>query len=311
MDIRSLRSFLMIAQCLSFTEAAKRIYIGQSALSKQIAELEEELGVELFIRHYRSLELTPAGKALLREGNALINKVADVIEKTRQAHLGMRGSLRIGCFGCESAFLPRAIKRFHSLYPQISIDIRVLTLKMIEDALELKELDLGFIVQLGNELKSDKFIQRLIHRTPICFLLPSNHPYANESSIDISSLSQDSFVVLLEAESQQGFAWFLDFCKIRGFILKIVNKTTQMGSIYWLVEAGVGISFTAKDPVILRDISPNISLVDMQGEDAYFNVMATWKKENNNPAVPLFLKVLEAVKLQKDTSLDLESSYSK
>ena len=91
MDIRYLRSFVAVAQCLSFTKAAERIYIGQSALSKQIADLEAELGVELFMRHHRSLELTPAGKTLLKEGINLIDKVAEMIEKTRQAQLGIRG----------------------------------------------------------------------------------------------------------------------------------------------------------------------------------------------------------------------------
>lgn len=297
MDIRSLRSFIMVAQCLSFTEAAKRIYIGQSALSKQIAELEEELGVELFIRHHRSLELTAAGKTLQREGHTLIEKVGEVIEKTRQAQRGIRGNLKIGCFGIENAFLPHALKRFRALYPQISIDIRVLTLKMIEDALEQEELDLGFCVMLGNDLKSSRFMQRLIHRSPLCFLLPNDHPYAAEPSIDISLLAQDPFILLYETESRQGFDWFIDFCGKRGFTPDIPNKTTRMESVYWLVEAGLGISFMAKDPALIRTIPSSISIVDMQGEDAYINIMATWKKDHRNPAISLFLKVLDNVEI--------------
>jgi DNA-binding transcriptional LysR family regulator len=305
MDIRNLRSFVMVAQCLSFTEAAKRIYIGQSALSKQIAELEEELGVELFIRHHRSLKLTAAGKTLLREGTILIDKVAEVIEKTRLAQRGIRGSLKIGCFGLEDAFLPHAIKRFRSLYPQISLDICVLTLRMIEDALEWEELDLGFIVLLGNELKSSRFMNRLIHRTPLCFLLPSDHSYAHETSVDISSLAKDSFILLYETECPQGFDWFMDFCKKREFIPNIASKTTHLESVYWQVEAGIGISFTAKDPSLTRRIHPSISLVDMQGDDAYCNIMATWKKEHRNPAIPLFLKVLENIKPYEDATIPI------
>lgn len=299
MDIRSLRSFITVAQCLSFTEAAKRIYIGQSALSKQIAELEEELGVELFIRHHRTLELTPAGKTLLREGNSLIVKVGEVIEKTRQAQRGIRGSLKIGCFGIEGVFLPHALKRFKALYPQISIDVRILTLKMIEDELEQEELDLGFIVMLGNNLKYSRFMQRLIHRCPLCFLLPNNHPYADETSIDISVLAQEPFILLYETECRQGYDWFIDFCGKWGFTPNIPIKSTRMESIYWLVEAGMGVSFM---PKLNLAVPPNLSVVGMQGEDAYSNIIAIWKKEHHNPAISLFLKVLDNI----DVGLQIE-----
>ncbi len=299
MNIDNLHSFLVAAECLSFTETAKRIYIGQSALSKQIAELEEELEVKLFIRHHRSLQLTASGKTLLREGKMLIAKVDEVVEKTRLAQHGIRGSLKIGCFGLEAAFLPSVLKKFHSLYPQISIDIRVLTLKMIKDAVEQEELDLGFVVLLGNELKSYKFMQRLIQRMPLCFLLPCDHPYSNKASIDISVLAQDSFILLSETEHSQGFDWFVDFCKKRGFTPKIANMTTQMDSVCWQVEADMGISFIAKDPALARRIPSSITLVDMQGEDAYCNVMVTWKEEHNNPAIPLFLKILERVSYKR------------
>jgi DNA-binding transcriptional LysR family regulator len=292
----------MVAQYLSFTEAAKRIYIGQSALSKQIADLEEELGVELFIRHHRSLELTAAGKTLLKEGNKLIDKVAEVIEKTQQAQRGIRGSLKIGCFGIEDAFLPHAIKRFRCLYPQISMDICVLTLKMIEEALESEEIDIGFMVILGNELKCSRFMQRLIHRTPLCFLLPSDHPYAGETSIDISALAKDSFIVLSETETPETFSWFINFCENRGFSPNIAIKTTRMESVFWQVQAGLGIAFMSSDPALIRHVPPCISLVTMQGSDAYCNIVATWKKDRN-PAIPLFIKVLETINVKTDNDV--------
>ncbi|QDR81434.1 LysR family transcriptional regulator [Sporomusa termitida] len=304
MDIRNLQSFITVAQCLSFTEAAKRIYIGQSALSKQIADLESELGVELFIRHHRSLELTPAGKTLLKEGNALMTKITDIVEKTRQAQRGIRGSLKIGCFGFENAFLPYSLKKFRALYPQISVDIRVLTLRMIENAIESGELDLGFTLIMGREIKANRFSQRLIHRTPLCFLLPGDHPYAGAASLDISALAADSFIVLSDSETPDGFNWFMNLCAARGFTPCIASKTTRMESIYWYVEAGVGISFMPKDPSLARHVPANISLVSMQGKEAYCNIMATWRKEHTNPAVPLFLKVLN--QFSQDTQPDTQ-----
>jgi DNA-binding transcriptional LysR family regulator len=183
------------------------------------------------------------------------------------------------------------------------MDIHVLTLKMIETALEQEELDLGFTVVLGNELASNRFMRRLIHKSPLCFLLPSNHPFAGETSIDISALAKDSFIVLSETESQEGFNWFMNFCAKREFLPNIASKTERMEIIFWQVEAGIGISFMPKDPILVQRIHPSISLVDMQGEDAYSNIMATWKREHCNPAIPLFLKVLETIDINQQNDV--------
>jgi DNA-binding transcriptional LysR family regulator len=170
---------------------------------------------------------------------------------------------------------------------------------MIEDSLECEDLDLGFIVLLGTEPKTSRFMNRLIYRNRLSFLLPSNHLYAQETSIDVACLANDSFIMLYEAECPQGFDWFMNFCKKRGFTPTIASKTTSFDSIYWQIEAGIGVSFTIKDPPIPHRMHSIISVVDMQGDDAISNVMAIWKEEHRNPAIPLFLKVLENVKQEK------------
>jgi DNA-binding transcriptional LysR family regulator len=87
----------------------------------------------------------------------------------------------------------------------------------------------------------------------------------------------------------------MNFCAKREFLPNIASKTERMEIVFWQVEAGIGISFMPKDPILVQRIHPSISLVDMQGEDAYSNIMATWKREHCNPAIPLFLKVLETI----------------
>ena len=294
LDIRHLSSFIMVAQCLSFTEASKRLYVDQSTLSRQIAELEKGLGVELFIRHYRSLELTPAGKTLFREGANLIHKLTEVIEKTQQAQLGMRGNIKIGCFGFEDFFLPNTIKKFRTLYPQISIDIQVLTFRMIEDALDREELDIGFTGVLGSEWNS-RFEVQEIYRVPLCLLLRKDHPLAGETALDISALANETFITLLDSESEAGLNWFLNFCKKRGFSPNIISNNTRLESIIWQVEAGIGISFMAKDFALMRCLNTNIALIDLLGEDAYGTCFAMWKKQRRNPAITLFRNVLASV----------------
>ncbi|HEY3425860.1 MAG TPA: LysR family transcriptional regulator [Negativicutes bacterium] len=295
MDIRHLRSFVAVAQYLNFTEAAKRIYIGQPALSRQINDLEKQIGVELFIRTSRSVRLTTAGATLLKEANALIAKVDEVVEKTRQAYSGAVGGLKIGCFGVEGSIFPQMIKDFRTLYPHISIDIQILTSKEINDGLEQEELDVGFTGFWGNNPQSS-FMLRIVDRTKLCFVLLRDHPYANQASLDISALAQERFIMLPQIDNPASFEWFVQKCKKAGFTPNIINQSPRLESIFWQVEAGLGISVFPRDIIFTRFINPSICFVDMCGNDAFGNIAVAWKQENKNPSIPLFIKEIEDIK---------------
>ncbi|HEY3424732.1 MAG TPA: LysR family transcriptional regulator [Negativicutes bacterium] len=297
MDIRHLYSFIAVAQYLNFTEAAKHLYVGQSALSRQITELEEQLGVKLFIRSTRSVRLTTAGDTLLKEACALIAKVDEIVDKTRQTYSGKLGTVRIGCFGCEGAIFPQMIKRFNTAYPHIRLDIRILTFKAINEALEQGELDFGFIGFFGDSPKLE-FMLHVVDRTRLCFVLPRDHPYANHTSLDISDLAQERFILLSQVESPASFEWFIQKCKKAGFTPNIISPSTRLESILWQVEAGLGISLYPRDSVFARLISPTTCLVDMCGDDAYGNIAVAWKKENLNPSIPLFIREFENINLE-------------
>lgn len=293
MDIRHLTAFVTAAKSLSITEAAKRLYISQSSLSKQVSELEQTIGVKLFTRHYRSLELTAAGKYLLKEGDSLVEKVNEILNHTRQVQLGVRGNLKIGCFSSQLVFLPDILKKFHTLYPQITLDIQIYSSNTIEELLQRNELDFGFISMLGNQLQYDRFCSRLVHRLPLAFLLPYDHPLATKNAIKPSALANESFILLSEWDPSPGVIWFNNLCKKHGFTPQITSRSNHPESIIWLVAAGTGISFTANHPEI--PIPKTISKVDILDEDAFRNTLVIWKDKKSNPAKQLFLEVLKPI----------------
>lgn len=96
MDIRQLRYFITVAEHLNFTKAANQLYVAQSAISQQIADLEDQVGVKLFIRNKRSVKLTPAGSVFLKEAIEIVEKTSGAIEKAKQTDEGIIGSLSIG-----------------------------------------------------------------------------------------------------------------------------------------------------------------------------------------------------------------------
>lgn len=288
-DIRHLRSFHYVAEYLNFTKAAEHLYLSQAALSKHIAELEEQLGVQLFVRTHRSVRLTPAGFTLYKESRPLMDKIDAAFEKTRKTQLTVWGTLRIGCTGLEHVFLPKVLKRFAALYPHINLDIQLLPIPMINEALENQELDIAFNTFVGNEFTS-KFETRKIRRTRLCFLLPRNHPYANKYSLDLAELKQERFILMSPTAFPIGLDWFIQQCNLRDFTPNIVSQPERIETLFWQVAAGLGISFWGFDPVFCQMLHHSISLVAMGGANAYGNIALIWEKSNHNPVIPLFVK---------------------
>ncbi len=288
-NIRFLRSFIFLAKYLNFTMAAEHLYISQPALSKHIAELEEQLGVQLFIRSHHFVQLTPAGFTLYKESVPLLDKINEVFEKTRNSQVECWGKLKIGCVGFEYSFLPKISKHFMALFPHITLDISILPILTINNLLESQEIDIGFEPFLGNELKS-KFKTRHIRKSRLGFLLQRKHPYANKYSLDLADLKDERFVIQAQSEFPQGFDWFIQQCNMRGFTPNIVICPSHVTTVFWYVAAGAGIAYFHFDPVYCQILRNDIAFVAMNGIDSYGNVAAYWKRDNPNPAISLFLK---------------------
>ncbi len=294
-DIRHLRSFICVAEQLNFTKAAEQLYMSQSTLSKHIAELEEQLGVQLFIRTHHSVRLTPLGASLFEESRSIMERIGEVFERTRKSQIRVWGTLRIGCMGTEHIFLPKILKHFGALYPHVTLDIQVMPVPKINEALERQELDIGFNSFLSNDLTSE-FKIREIRRARLCFLLPRNHLYANKYSLDLSDLKQERFILVSTSTFPIGVDWFIQQCNLRGFTPNIVSQPSRIETLFWQVSAGQGISFWSFDPVFCRMLRNGISFVAMNGANAYGNIGILWKSSNHNPVIPLFVKEFDGIK---------------
>ncbi|TWH45420.1 LysR family transcriptional regulator [Sporomusa sp. KB1] len=288
-DIRYLHSFIAVAEYLNFTKAAEHLHISQSALSKHIIELEEQLGVQLFIRNHSMVCLTRAGFTLFKEAGNLLKKIDEVLEATRQSQNDVSGKLKIGCPSSSHTFLPKIFKRFSALYPHITLELRVLQMPISNNQLYLEELDINFNSCIGHteKLKSP-FKQKEIRRSRLCFLLPINHTYANKYSISLYELKQERFILF----DQPGFEfsnWFVRKCNEQGFTPNIAHAFSEVDSIFLHVASGLGISFFVLDSLYCKMLRSQISVVAMNGDDAYGIVSAVWNTKNKNPAISLFL----------------------
>ena len=125
MEFRHLLSFLAVAEHLHFRRAAEVIHLSEPALSVQIRALEEEIGVQLFVRDHRKTLLTPAGEVFLEEAREIVMRSDRAVGRARRAALGQVGILRVGFVSTAAALLvPRLVLRFGELYPDVELELR-------------------------------------------------------------------------------------------------------------------------------------------------------------------------------------------
>lgn len=294
LDIRPLRYFISVAEHLNFTEASKRIYVAQPAVSQQISNLEKKVGVKLFHRDKHSVRLTSAGTVFLKDAREILNKIDSSIENARQAEEGLIGTINIGLLSTPVRnFLPPLVREFRRKYPKVNINFDYCDASQIIKKLMTNEIDIAFTLSLG--LKDiDGLEYKTLWTESHCIIMHQDHPLASNTSINLSELAQESFVMLERKESGPGFDLLMAACANQGFPLKLVKPASGIEGVLMMVDAGIGITILPKYLKHLYSL-PTLRFVDIEGDDLKVDVLASWKKANNNPSLPLFIAEQESV----------------
>ena len=291
MDLRPLRYFISVAEHLNFTEASKKLYVAQPAVSQQIAFLEKKLGVKLFNRTKHSVELTHAGTVFLKDAREVLKKLDESIEHVQQAEEGYIGTVNIGLLSTPVRdFLPELIRKFRRKYPKINIKLYYHHVGQIIDKLKSDEIDIAFTLSLG--LQS---VGGLEHKTlwthPHSIIMYRDHSLADRKSIHISELINDSFVMLEREKSPAGFDLLLSTCSNHGFSPNLVNTASHIEAVLMMVDSEMGITMLPKyfEPYA----PPTLRFIDIEEDKFEVDILASWKKINQNPSLSLFIEELD------------------
>ena len=305
-DIRSLQYFISVAEHLSFTEAAKQLYVAQPSVSQQVAVLERKMGVKLFHRNKQSVQLTDAGSVFLNDAKDLLKKLDESIENARQAEEGLIGTINIGLLSPQvKYFLPVLIREFRHKYPKVKINFNYEHIGKIREILKDDEIDIVFTISNGfqniNGLEHKK-----LWSEPHCIVMHEDHPLANKTSIDIGELAHEPFVMLDGKVFPPGLDLISAACTNHGFSPNIINLASRMEAVLMMVDSGIGITII---PKFLQSFhSPTLRFINIEGDDLKVDVMASWKKMNKRPSLSLFIEVLDAIICQKNNCFSLMSS---
>lgn len=177
LELRQLTCFLTAAQTQNFRKAAELCFIAQPALSRQIAALEAELGVELFARIKQRVVLTDAGKEFAQYARAALDTLQQGQQEMSKFQIGQSGTVLLGSNqSLATAFLPRMFTAFHELYPQILVRVRGANSSEVITLVERGDVDLGFVFDPGE--RSEMVTFKELFRQPLSLLVASHHPFA-------------------------------------------------------------------------------------------------------------------------------------
>ncbi|MEI6897900.1 MAG: LysR substrate-binding domain-containing protein [Psychromonas sp.] len=241
MEIKVLKTFITVASLKNFSAAAKQLYTVQPNISRQISDLEKELGVKLFIRNTREVSLTEAGKILLPEAVEILannTRVKNLIKLAKNGQQTLNiGYLSSACF----TFFPKLIRQFSKCHPKIKITIIEMTSKEQLSALLENKIDISFS-RPQPLLESKKFHSSEIYTDTLVAAIPACHHFSNKKKLTFNDLRNEKFILFKPEEAMELHHHIVSNCEKNGFSPNITFHHGNIRSLMTIISAGLGIS---------------------------------------------------------------------
>ncbi len=261
-DLRLLRYFIAVAEEGHLTKAAQRIGIQQPPLSQQIRALEKELGVTLFNRLPRGMELTESGRALLIDAQAILLQLDATIDGVRRIAQGERGRLALGFTESASLhpFIPAVIRAFRKVAPDVALTVEESSTTELVEALRQKRLDVAFIRSpVGNAdglITETMLIEKMILAVPATHALAHSKQRARSSNtrqrVALATLAEETFILNRRPSGPGLYDAIIAACHTAGFSPRVEQEARKNLSTLSLVAAGLGISII---PASMRHVA--------------------------------------------------------
>ncbi|NPU83718.1 MAG: LysR family transcriptional regulator [Syntrophaceae bacterium] len=242
MELRHITSFIAVAEELHFGRAAKRLNISQPPLSQQIRQLEEEIGVRLFNRTRRRVEITAAGLVFLTEARRIMALTKEAVRQTIRADRGELGSLAIGFIGSANySVLPRVILDFRKQYQDVEVSLTEMNTSHQLEALRDDRIHVGFM-RPPRGIENEGISVEPVFREPLVAAIPDHHPLKGETPLPLRLLAKESFIMIPRQRGPGFFDSIIALCQQEGFSPHIVLEASQFHTVIGLVATGIGVS---------------------------------------------------------------------
>jgi DNA-binding transcriptional LysR family regulator len=284
MEMRELRSFVLLGQQLHFGRAARLLNLSQPALTKQIRKVEEDLGCLLFQRGKHGTTLTTAGETFLEEAKLIVSGFDRLLEGGRKLARGELGRLRIG-FGFHTfELVPRLIARLRQVAPAVEISLRDMSTSEQIEALRNRRIDAGFVrAPVSKEFESMPVIgDRLILVTSKNSGVP---PKAT-----LRDCAKLPFILISNERAPTFRRHALALCAKHGFHPRVIQDTSEVTTSLALVRANLGVTLIPQSFVTAH--ITGVRVHELNDPEASWAVSAAWRKGDTNPVLKRFIELL-------------------
>ena len=289
MELRHLRYFVAVAEEENVSRAALKLHISQPALSRQIRDLEDEIGFPLFNRSAKSVTLTDAGKLLLTEAGAVLQRAQEAVNAVRalasgktELHVGYAPSLT-------SRILPSALRSFQTTLPRVRVKLHDLSTEEMLAGLRDDKLQIAFLVRPTTSMLRGLKFEELI-REDICLAVAPTHPLTRRRVVTLAEAVREPFLSYSRKdypEAYQGLMAAFDTMKSKP---NVVEEHDGAASLIAAVEAGSGVALVARSLACIA--GPRIKLLSLSPSPAPLIIGAAWSRKGLSPTADQFLQAV-------------------
>jgi DNA-binding transcriptional LysR family regulator len=290
-ELRHLRYFVAVGEEEHFGRAADRLHIVQPALTRQVQQLEDEIGCALFERLKRGVRLTEAGKQFLEESRRLLSDLENGLDRTRRVAQGKLGRLRVGFVetALYTAELPSILNEFRTSWPEVRLELfQSINSRVVAEQLRDRKIDCGFVYVLPTDLREVKSYRITSDQWVLAF--PQAHRLVKSKRVRLRDLERESFVWYPRGALPVLYERVLSACHAAGVTLNIVQEGNSPTTLLSLVAGGIGLSFINKSAARMKP--PNVVLREVEDLRVKLEFSAIWWADKNDPALDNFVDIV-------------------
>ncbi|MBW1296126.1 LysR family transcriptional regulator [Aquimarina litoralis] len=281
LELRHFTYFLAVAEELHFRKAAERLFISQPGLSRQIKQMEEIIGAELFIRNKRNVSLTAAGVYLKKEITYIFNHIDFTIKQTKLIDKGSEGEVRIGFLGSAmQTVIPDFLIKSNKDFPKIQFSLEEMSNYDQVKAIVNDDLDIGF-VRLARV--PDGITIKRVQTDTFSLVLPKAHFLEKENFISVAQVATEHFVLFSSDYSSIYFDKIMSICEDQKFTPIVSHKSVHAQTIFKLVESGLGVAIVPTSLQYGFDL--DVKFLEIPNIPQRAELSVIWKEDNRNPAL--------------------------
>jgi LysR family transcriptional regulator, benzoate and cis,cis-muconate-responsive activator of ben and cat genes len=300
MELRQIRSFITLATELNFTRAAMRLHISQPPLTRQIQQLEREMGLALFARTTRGVSLTAAGTVFFEEAKKMIELADRAVEKSKLADKGQMGRLDIGIFGSSTwNVIPKLVSALRVSHPNIVISLQNTTKFQQIEAVRERRMDIGFN-RVFPEIPD--LVVETVFEEGLCVAMHKDHPLARRRFIAVKDLA-DEPIILFPNNVRPSFGdLIVAIYRNAGLTPNVVQDVEDVVTAIALVSSGMGLSIVPESAISLR--LPDIRYHPLRAPGAKVDLSCVFHADNSSPTLRAFLEITRKMRRSKLRNLE-------